>query len=149
MHDPLDDHQWGWHNWGLSLERHQRGAWNLPIPEEEAIPWVRNPRPNPSWDTQRSLNHQSFQSRLLLSPPDPPSKPMLLVCMFLPPLHPNLAATLPRRQRKFGERLGLTQTMQVSGSAPTCRQMKECQNGGGSSDLFSAPRMSTLVTSRP
>ena len=38
--------------------------------------------------------------------------------------------------------------MQASGSATTCRRMKECQNGGGSSDLLSALRMSASVMSK-
>ena len=87
------------------------------------------PKPHPSQNTQRPLNHKSPQSRLILSTPDPLSKLMFLVPLLLCPLHPNLAATLPRRQRNPRERLGLMQTMQVSGSAPTCRGTKECQNG--------------------
>ena len=39
-------------------------------------------------------------------------------------------------------------TIQKSGSTPTCRGMEECQNGGGSSDLFSTPRTSASVMSK-
>ena len=42
--------------------------------------------------------------------------------------------------------LRLTQTILVSGSPPTCRRMNGYLAGGGNSNLFFAPRMSTLVT---
>ena len=73
---------------------------------------------------------------------------MLLVPPPLCTLLPNLAATLPGRQRNPRERSGLTHTVQVSGSTPTCRGMEECQNGQRSSDLFSTPRMNTLAMSK-
>ena len=122
-----------------------------PIPEEEAIllgDCVGNLRPHPSWNAWRSLNHQSPWSELMLSLLDPLSKLTLLVPLFFPPLHPNPAATLPRRQRNTRERLRPAQSKQVSGSTPTYRQMKVCQNGGGSSDSFFTLRTSTLAMSK-
>ena len=73
---------------------------------------------------------------------------MLLVPLLLHSPHPNPATTLLRRQGNPGKGLKPIQTMQASGSAPTCRWMKECQNGGGNSDLFSTLRASVLATSR-
>ena len=122
-----------------------------PLQRRKLSSWVINlscqrpPRPHPSQNAQRSLNHQSPQSRLKLSLQSPPSKLTLLVLHFL---CSNQGNTPPGRQRNPRERLGITWTKQGSGFAPTCRRMKECQNGGGSSDLFSALGMSTLVTSK-
>ena len=110
--------------------------------------WMRILRPHPSWNTQRSLNHQYPQSELIISLSDPPSKLTLLVPLFFPPLHPNPATTLPRRQRNPGERLGLAQSKQASGSTTTYRQMKACQNGGGSLDPFFTPRTSASAMSK-
>ena len=42
-----------------------------PLWRRKLSSWVRNLRPHPSQNTQRSLNHQSPQSRLMLSPLDP------------------------------------------------------------------------------
>ena len=65
-----------------------------------------------------------------------------------PPPSPQPYTILPRRQRSPGEGLMPTQKVQVSGSRLNCKRMTDCQNGGGNSDLSSALRMSTLVTSR-
>ena len=122
---------------------------SLPLWSRKPSSWVRNLnhwrslRPHPSWSTQRSLNPWNPQSRLTLSLQNPLSKLMLLLPLLLHTLCPNLATTLPGRQRNPRERLGLTQTMPASGSTHTCRR-----TGGGNSNLSSAPRMSTLATSK-
>ena len=131
-------------------------AWNTPkrsvepslLLRRKPSSWARNLRPHPSQNTQRDVNHQIPQSELMLSLWDPLSKLMPLVQLLFPPLCPNLAATLPRRQRNPEERLGLVQSKQASGPAPTYGQMKACQNGRGSSDHFFTLRTRALVTSK-
>ena len=59
-----------------------------------------------------------------------------------PSFHPSQKAKNPR------DRLGPIQTMQESGFTPTCRRMKECQNGGASFYLFSSLRMSASAMSK-
>ena len=75
---PLDMPQWRWNSRGLIFGSHKcRNMEPLLLQRRKLPSSVRNlshhrpPRPHPSQNTQRSLNPQSPQSRLMLSPWNP------------------------------------------------------------------------------
>ena len=122
-----------------------------PTPEEEAVPLGEEPE---SLETPMA-------TYLLECPeiPEPPEPSVWIDAQLAESTEQTYAlttsspnsnppTTLPGRQRNPRERLGLPQSKWVSRSIPTCRRMKGCQNGGGSSNIFFTLRMSSLVMSK-
>ena len=126
MHGPLDDPQLGWHGWGLPLETHWRGVWNLPHSGGGNCPpgsgtWAITPGNlcttralRVDWCSACQMHSVNWCSEYLSSslpitptqlPPSPEGKETPERDWGCPKPHRQMGPLLPAEERKRAQRL--------------------------------------------